>query len=149
MAGAVGLEPTPSSLTVRCPTNWTTPQPFLDCKREWNFSSHAFLDGLDFTGIRTRRNEARPGRKALPPYLGPYKVYEYGERGRGKEAGPALNPLKGSSAFPPSDGITYRTPGTKLILLKTHTFRLSPPRKKSNLQGKISRPHSKVEIGSV
>src|SRR5579862_8398775 len=27
LAGAVGLEPTPSSLTVRCPTNWTTPQP--------------------------------------------------------------------------------------------------------------------------
>src|SRR5271169_4695509 len=26
LAGAVGLEPTPSSLTVRCPTNWTTPQ---------------------------------------------------------------------------------------------------------------------------
>jgi hypothetical protein len=25
LAGAVGLEPTPSSLTVRCPTNWTTP----------------------------------------------------------------------------------------------------------------------------
>jgi hypothetical protein len=47
LAGAVGLEPTPSSLTVRCPTNWTTPQPFLDCKREWNLSSHAFLNGLD------------------------------------------------------------------------------------------------------
>src|ERR1700720_4731181 len=28
LAGAVGLEPTPSSLTVRCPTNWTTPQQF-------------------------------------------------------------------------------------------------------------------------
>ena len=26
LAGAVGLEPTPSSLTVRCPTDWTTPQ---------------------------------------------------------------------------------------------------------------------------
>jgi hypothetical protein len=26
LAGAVGFEPTPSSLTVRCPTNWTTPQ---------------------------------------------------------------------------------------------------------------------------
>ena len=25
MAGAVGLEPTPSSLTVRCPADWTTP----------------------------------------------------------------------------------------------------------------------------
>jgi hypothetical protein len=44
LAGAVGLEPTPSSLTVRCPTNWTTPQPFLDCKRDWNFSSHAFFN---------------------------------------------------------------------------------------------------------
>jgi hypothetical protein len=33
MAGAVGLEPTPSSLTVRCPTNWTTPQPCTNCKR--------------------------------------------------------------------------------------------------------------------
>ena len=33
MAGAVGLEPTPSSLTVRCPTNWTTPQPCSNCKR--------------------------------------------------------------------------------------------------------------------
>jgi hypothetical protein len=30
LAGAVGLEPTPSSLTVRCPTNWTTPQQFRD-----------------------------------------------------------------------------------------------------------------------
>src|ERR1700685_503152 len=26
LAGAGGLEPPPSSLTVRCPTNWTTPQ---------------------------------------------------------------------------------------------------------------------------
>jgi hypothetical protein len=33
LAGAVGLEPTPSSLTVRCPTNWTTPQPCTNCKR--------------------------------------------------------------------------------------------------------------------
>ena len=35
LAGAVGLEPTPSSLTVRCPTNWTTPQPSLNSKREY------------------------------------------------------------------------------------------------------------------
>jgi hypothetical protein len=73
-----------------------------------------------------------------PAVLGPYKIYEYGERGRGKEAGPALNPLKGSSAFLPSDADTYRTPLTKLILLKTRQFRLSPPSKKSNPQGKIS-----------
>src|SRR3981081_4208279 len=26
LAGAVGFEPTPSALTVRCPTGWTTPQ---------------------------------------------------------------------------------------------------------------------------
>lgn len=26
MAGAVGFEPTPSALTVRCPAGWTTPQ---------------------------------------------------------------------------------------------------------------------------
>jgi hypothetical protein len=26
LAGAGGLEPPPSSLTVRCPTDWTTPQ---------------------------------------------------------------------------------------------------------------------------
>jgi hypothetical protein len=73
-----------------------------------------------------------------PAVLGPYEIYECGERGRGKEAGPALNPLKGSSAFLPSDAFTYRTPGTKLNLLKTKPFRLSPPSKKSKLQGKIS-----------
>ena len=28
LAGAVGFEPTPSALTVRCPTGWTTPQQF-------------------------------------------------------------------------------------------------------------------------
>jgi len=28
-----------------------------------------------------------------PAYLWPYEIYECGERGRGKEAGPALNPL--------------------------------------------------------
>ena len=73
-----------------------------------------------------------------PAVLGPYEKYEYDGRGRGKEAGPALNPLKGSSAFLPSDVHTHRTPGTKLILLKTQPFRLSPPSKKSKLQGKIS-----------
>jgi hypothetical protein len=26
LAGAEGFEPSPSSLTVRCPTSWTTPQ---------------------------------------------------------------------------------------------------------------------------
>ena len=26
LAGAEGLEPSPSALTVRCPTDWTTPQ---------------------------------------------------------------------------------------------------------------------------
>jgi hypothetical protein len=26
MAGAEGFEPSPSALTVRCPTGWTTPQ---------------------------------------------------------------------------------------------------------------------------
>jgi hypothetical protein len=60
LAGAVGLEPTPSSLTVRCPTNWTTPQPFLDCKREWNFFSHAFLDGMDFVGNRNAETGTTP-----------------------------------------------------------------------------------------
>ena len=73
-----------------------------------------------------------------PAVVGPYEIYECGERGRGKEAGPALNPLKGSSAFLPSDAYTYRTPGTKLNLLKTQPFRLSPPSKNSKLQGKIS-----------
>ena len=38
--------------------------------------------------------------------------------GRGKEAGPALNPLKGSSAFLPSDGPIYRTIKTKVKVLK-------------------------------
>jgi hypothetical protein len=28
-----------------------------------------------------------------PAVLGPYEIYERGERGRRKEAGPALNPL--------------------------------------------------------
>jgi len=39
-----------------------------------------------------------------PAVVGPYEIYECGERGRGKEAGPALNPLKGSSAFLPLTG---------------------------------------------
>src|SRR5271170_4316561 len=73
-----------------------------------------------------------------PAVVGPYENYECDGRGRGKEAGPALNPLKGSSAFLPSDAYTYRTLGTKLIPLKTQAFRLSPPRKKSKPQGKIS-----------
>jgi hypothetical protein len=34
--------------------------------------------------------------------------------GRGKEAGPALNPLKGSSAFLPLTGLRRRTRKTKL-----------------------------------
>jgi len=38
--------------------------------------------------------------------------------GRGKEAGPALNPLKGSSAFLPSDGPIHRTIKTKVKVLK-------------------------------
>jgi hypothetical protein len=33
---------------------------------------------------------------------------------RGKEAGPALNPLKGILGFPPPDANTYRTLKTKL-----------------------------------
>jgi len=39
--------------------------------------------------------------------------------GRGKEAGPALNPLKGSSAFLPSDGPIHRTIKTKVKVLKS------------------------------
>jgi len=76
--------------------------------------------------------------KDTPAVLGPYEIYEYGERGRGKEAGPALNPLKGSSAFLPPDAYMHRTPLTKVISLKTQAFRLSPPGKKSKGQGKIS-----------
>src|ERR1700691_1093126 len=66
LAGAVGLEPTPSSLTVRCPTNWTTPQPCSDCKREWNFFSHAFLNGLDFA-VKQKRRRAERRKKDSPP----------------------------------------------------------------------------------
>jgi hypothetical protein len=81
--------------------------------------------------------------------LGPYEIYEYGERGRGKEAGPALNPLKGSSAFLPPDADTYGTPGTKLNPLKTGIFRLSPPSKKSKLQGKISPSSPPSRMSSI
>src|SRR5208282_1483946 len=34
LAGAEGFEPSPSSLTVRCPTGWTTPQRRLSAARE-------------------------------------------------------------------------------------------------------------------
>src|SRR5271156_6796854 len=84
-----------------------------------------------------------------PAVLGPYEVYEYGEKGRGKEAGPALNPLKGSSAFLPSDAYAYRTPRTKLNPLKTNAFPLSPPSKKSNPQGKISPSPPSSRISSI
>ena len=47
--------------------------------------------------------------------IGPDK---YQGSGRGKEAGPALNPLKGSSAFLPSDGTAHGTLETKVKVLK-------------------------------
>jgi hypothetical protein len=33
LAGAEGFEPSPSSLTVRCPTSWTTPQQSCETAR--------------------------------------------------------------------------------------------------------------------
>ncbi len=54
--------------------------------------------------------------------------------GRGKEAGPALNPLKGSSAFLPSDGSTYRTIKTKVKMLKPNAVKLATRVKTPNPQ---------------
>jgi hypothetical protein len=99
--------------------------------------THFWMDWIS-QGIENAAAEQLQQNEDAPADIGPYEIYERGERGRGKEAGPALNPLKGSSAFPPSDALTHRTPLTKLILLKTQAFGLSPPSKKSKLQGKIS-----------
>ncbi len=45
--------------------------------------------------------------------------------GRGKEAGPALNPLKGSSAFLPSDEAIHRTIKTKVKMLKPNVVKMA------------------------
>src|SRR5277367_4584540 len=57
LAGAVGLEPTPSSLTVRCPTNWTTPQL---CRELFHLNLHETCAGVNARGknsCRHRRGE--------------------------------------------------------------------------------------------
>ena len=44
LAGAEGFEPSPSSLTVRCPTSWTTPQRLgkaTEMRAEQHDSGHA------------------------------------------------------------------------------------------------------------
>ena len=51
MAGAGGFEPPPSSLTVRCPTDWTTPQRVAiphDCR-----------EALELGGLGRRKMRAR------------------------------------------------------------------------------------------
>src|SRR5579863_4497974 len=77
----------------------------------------ARLDGNVGNPTNSRRKQA----KHTPPRRGRRKN-EIGGEGRGKEAGPALNPLKGSSAFLPSDAVPCRTPRTKLNLLKTNAL---------------------------
>ena len=72
VAGAVGLEPTPSSLTVRCPTNWTTPQPCFNCKREHEKSCDAFLYRLYFSCRAIHRAlqwSAAPRQRSIVPNL--------------------------------------------------------------------------------
>ena len=46
LAGAVGLEPTPSSLTVRCPTNWTTPQTVVATLLKNRRDTHTYSSGF-------------------------------------------------------------------------------------------------------
>jgi hypothetical protein len=110
--------------------------------------THFWMDWISQAIENAAAEQLRQNEDA-PAVIGPYEIYEYGERGRGKEAGPALNPLKGSSAFLPSDADTYRTRLTKLNLLKTGDFRLSPPSKKSKLQGKISPYTLPSQMGSI
>jgi hypothetical protein len=48
---------------------------------------------LDFAGNQNVAKKRNQRYEDTPAVLGPYEVYESGERSRGKEAGPALNPL--------------------------------------------------------
>ena len=84
--------------------------------------------------VATKRHQQN---EDAPADIGLYEIYECDGRGRGKEAGPALNPLKGSSAFLPPDDATRRTPGTKLNLLKTKVFLLSPRVKNPSYRAKF------------
>jgi len=43
--------------------------------------------------IEKTATKQEPRNEDAPAVLGPYEVYQCGERSRGKEAGPALNPL--------------------------------------------------------
>ena len=92
-------------------------------------------------------NRRRKSLKYTPPRRG-RKKNETGGRGRGKEAGPALNPLKGSSAFLPSDAGVCGTPRTKLNSLKTNGLHLPQRVKNPTLRVKFPSP-PQTPIGCI
>src|ERR1700680_204523 len=68
------------------------------------------------------------------------------EVGGKMRAGPALNPLKGSSARLPPSGRYIRTPLAKPKLLKGHAFPKRPPVKKARPGKKCQRPEDVIHI---
>ena len=110
LAGAVGLEPTPSSLTVRCPADWTTPHPdepnnLHDSRSNGNACGAYFLRRSDLHA-RTNYNPHSADKKE-----GAKKV------GGRKPAQPSIP--EGILGFLPPDAVIHRKPSAILNYLKT------------------------------
>src|ERR1700678_2016353 len=101
LAGAVGLEPTPASLTVRCPTNWTTPQPHYNSKCCTSNFHPMIADTTDYSfggGERRYTNRGKRGTRGVESWF---------PRGRPKEGSrPSPQSPKGILGFLPSDTAT-------------------------------------------
>ena len=136
LAGAVGLEPTPASLTVRCPTNWTTPQPHLNSKCS-NVNFHAVILDVETTRLITyARQRAHNLRKALlrTNCEGSCKI-------KAEERKPAQPSIpEGILGFLSSDTETTRIRFAKLKPLKTQPFTITP---------KVKTPRPPVKFGHV
>src|SRR6266851_9210686 len=64
LAGAEGFEPSPSSLTVRCPTSWTTPQRAIAGKRAETARCGVVFAKKRVRSISLRYHEAGGGQTA-------------------------------------------------------------------------------------
>src|SRR6266851_8165977 len=76
LAGAGGFEPPPSSLTVRCPTGWTTPQRRLSTPTASGFPESGWLRcKIERRGVLLRYHAPRISQAPLPQeFICPFRA---------------------------------------------------------------------------